>query len=48
LALRRYKGYLEVVEVEMNNANGCEKYPHMDMDEACKSILLIFTCYTIL
>lgn len=29
----RYKGYLDVVEIVMNNKKGCEKYPHMDMDE---------------
>ena len=28
---------LEVVEIAMNNRNGCkEKYPHMQMDEHCK------------
>jgi len=30
----RYKGYLEVVEIEMRNRDGCEKYPYMDMDES--------------
>jgi len=28
-----YKGFLDVVEIVMNNKAGCEKYPHMDMDE---------------
>ena len=28
---------LEVVEIAMNNRNGCkEKYPHMQMDEHCE------------
>ena len=32
----RFKGYLDVVEIVMNNKDGCEKYPKMDMDEHCK------------
>ena len=32
----RYKGYLDTVEIVMNNKAGCEKYPHMDMDEHCE------------
>ena len=32
----RYKGFLDTVEIVMNNKNGCEKYPYMDMDEHCK------------
>ena len=32
----RFKGYLDKVEIVMNNKNGCEKIPHMDMDEHCK------------
>ena len=35
----RYKGFLDVVEIVMNNKAGCEKYPYMDMDEHCKSIV---------
>ena len=33
----RYKGYLEVVELVMETASGCEKLPRMDMDESCES-----------
>jgi len=29
-----YKGYLEVVELVMESATGCEKLPRMDMDES--------------
>jgi len=29
----RYKGYLDVVQLDMKSRDGCEKYPHMDMDE---------------
>jgi len=29
----KYKGYLEKIEIIMNNPQGCEKYPYMDMDE---------------
>jgi len=29
----RYIGSLEIVEIVMNSRRGCEKYPHMDMDE---------------
>ena len=32
----RFKGYIDKVEIVMNNKNGCEKIPHMDMDEHCK------------
>jgi len=28
-----FKGYIDKVEIVMNNKNGCEKIPHMDMDE---------------
>ena len=41
--ISRYKGYLEVVDIVMNNATGCETYPSMDMDESCESPLLILT-----
>ena len=34
----RFKGYLDKVEIVMNNKNGCEKIPHMDMDEHCKCL----------
>ena len=31
-----FKGYIETVEIVMNNQKGCEKYPYMDMDEHCE------------
>ena len=31
-----YRGYLDSVEILMNNKAGCEKLPHLDMDEHCK------------
>ena len=30
------KGYIDTVEIVMNNKDGCEKHPHMDMDEHCE------------
>ena len=30
-------GTISQVELIMNNGKGCEKYPHEDMDEHCKS-----------
>ena len=35
IVMVRYKGYLEVVELVMETASGCEKLPRMDMDESC-------------
>ena len=37
----RYKGYLEVVELVMESATGCEKLPRMDMDESCKCMFVV-------
>ena len=37
IVMVRYKGYLEVVELVMETASGCEKLPRMDMDESCES-----------
>ena len=39
IVMVRYKGYLEVVELVMETASGCEKLPRMDMDESCESFL---------
>ena len=32
----QFEGYLKKVEIVMNNRDGCEKFPYLDMEEDCK------------
>jgi len=54
-----FKGYLETVSIVMNNKNGCEKSPHLDMNESYevkvnapdspgKATIIAFTAWGIL
>ena len=33
-----YRGLLHELQVDLLNRSGCEQYPHLEMQEACKQI----------
>ena len=42
-----YNGELEVMAILITDSDGCEKYPHMDMDESCKFICFLLLLFAL-